>query len=172
MKSNVIEKSLLVLIVLAVSLSCNQSASYNGVDEMVENALRKVEAVTVEELKSKIDNGDMFLLIDVREPNEFNAGYIPGSLNIPRGTLEFKIANEDFWEAEMLYMPEKDEELVLYCKKAKRSILAAETLKRMGYKNVTYLEDGWKHWEMTYPLIYEKNLDQMHHEEEEEVGGC
>jgi rhodanese-related sulfurtransferase len=172
MNCKVIIKSLLVIGILAVSLSCNRSSSFNGVDEMVTMALKKVEAITVEELKDKIDNGDMFLLLDVREPNEFNAGYIPGSLNIPRGTLEFRIANEEFWEAEMLYMPEKEEELVLYCKKAKRSILAAETLERMGYKNVKYLEDGWKHWEMTYPLIYEKNLDQMHHEEEEEVGGC
>lgn len=171
------EKSLFRLFTLVICLtiittSCKRNSSFSDVDEMVTNALKTTESITAEELKQKIDNGDMFLLIDVREPNEFNAGYIPGSLNIPRGTLEFKIGNEEYWESEMLYMPEKEEELVLYCRKAKRSILAARTLEMLGYKNVKFLEDGWKQWEMTYPLMYEKNLDQMHHEEEEEVGGC
>jgi rhodanese-related sulfurtransferase len=139
---------------------------------MVEKAMKTTQFVTVEQLKEKIDNGDMILLIDVREPAEHNAGYIPGSLNIPRGVLEFKIGNEEFWDEEMLYMPEKDEELILYCKKGKRSILAVETLKQLGYQNVTYLDEGWKKWEMTYPLFYEKNLDQLSHEEEGEAGGC
>ena len=113
MKTKTIKHIIVFVCLLAMTVSCNQSTSYNDVDEMVAKAAKKVEAITAEELKEKIDNGDMILLIDVREPNEYNAGYIPGSLNIPRGTLEFKIGNEDFWEAEMLYMPEKDEELII-----------------------------------------------------------
>ncbi len=166
-------KSIFGIFFLSIVLfGCNQTMSFQSVDELVAEVEKGVESITVEQLMEMIENGDMILLVDVREPNEHNAGYIPGSLNIPRGTLEFKIGNEDFWDAEMLYMPEKDEQLVLYCKKGKRSILAVQTLEQLGYKNVKFLEDGWKHWEMTYPLIYEKNLDQMSHEEEEEVGGC
>ena len=161
-----------IIVITSILSSCNQKMSFQNVDELVAEAERGVESITVVQLMEKIDNGDMILLIDVREPNEYNAGYIPGSLNIPRGVLEFKIGNEDFWEAEMLYMPEKDEELILFCKKGKRSILAVQTLKELGYKNVKYLDEGWKKWEMTYPLLYEKNLDQMHHEDEGEVGGC
>lgn len=161
-----------ILVLSTVLFSCNQKMSFQGVDELVAEAEKGVESITVEQLMEKIDNGDMILLIDVREPNEYNAGYIPGALNIPRGVLEFKIGNEDFWEAEMLYMPEKDEELILFCKKGKRSILAVQTLNELGYKNVKYLDEGWKKWEMTFPLIFEKNLDQMQHEDEGEVGGC
>ena len=120
----------------------------------------------------KLDNGDMILLIDVREPNEFNAGYIPGSVNIPRGTLEFKIGNEAFWDAAFLYLPETTEEIIVYCKKGKRGTLAAETLKKLGYENVTYIDGGWKEWEMNYPLLYEKNLDAMGHDDGGESGGC
>ena len=161
-----------ILIFASVLVSCNQKMSFQNVDQLVAEAEKSVECISVEQLMEKTDNGDMILLIDVREPNEHNAGYIPGALNIPRGVLEFKIGNEKFWEAEMLYMPEKDEELILYCKKGSRSILAVQVLEQLGYKNVKYLDDGWKKWEMTYPLIYEKNLDVMSHDDGGEVGGC
>lgn len=172
MKISIIRQIVLILFLTLIVYSCNRSSSYSGVDAMVDQAMKSVNTVTAEQLKEKIDNGDMILLLDVREPSEFNAGYIPGSTNIPRGTLEFKIENEEFWDAEMLYMPEKEEEIIVYCKKGKRSILAAQTLEKLGFRNVKYLDDGWKHWEMTYPLFFEKNLDQIHHEDAGEIGGC
>lgn len=161
-----------LIFLLIGSASCQRSHHFSDVEAMVTSAMKSVEMITVGDLKAMMDNGDMFLLIDVREPEEHNAGYIPGSMNIPRGTLEFKIANEDFWEAEMLYMPEKNEPIVLYCKKGKRSILAARSLHELGYRNVRYLDEGWKQWELTWPLIYEKNLDKVKHNEVEEAGGC
>lgn len=170
---NILKYGKMVFVVAIFALvSCNNQTSINGVDDLVSQALTTTNSLAVEQLMTKIDNGDMILLIDVRESNEFNAGYIPGSVNIPRGVLEFKIANEDFWEAAMLYMPLKDEEIIVYCKKGHRSVLAAAVLQELGYSNVTYLEDGWKKWELTYPLIYEKNLDHNTHDEGGEVGGC
>lgn len=114
----------------------------------------------------------MFNLIDVREPSEHNHGYIPGAVNIPRGVLEFNITNEAFWESTGFYFPEPTEEFILYCKKGSRSILAAETLKKLGYKNVTIIEGGWKKWELTFPTLQEKNLELESHGAAEEVGGC
>ncbi len=172
MKRTIPTYYLMLLSVLLMLGSCNTSTTYSSVDAMVDEALLGSNPIDAESLKKLIDDGEMILLLDVREPNEFNAGYIPGGVNIPRGTLEFKIGNEAFWEAEMLYMPEKEEPIIVYCKKGKRSILAAKTLKQLGYTNIQYLDGGWKKWELTYPLIFEKNLDQMHHEDEGEVGGC
>jgi len=160
------------IIFLIVATSCQRAEYKQSLDQMVETAKQSVDAVTVEQVKEKLDNGDMILLLDVREPNEFNAGYIPGGVNIPRGVLEFRIDSEPFWDAAFLYLPEKTEEIIVYCKKGKRGILAAETLKKLGYENVTYIDGGWKNWEMNYPLLYEKNLDAMGHDDGGESGGC
>lgn len=161
--------TLLALIMLTVS--CN-NVGVQSVDEIVASAKETVKPIVVEDLMAKLENGDMILLIDVREPSEFNAGYIPGSVNVPRGVIEFKIGNEAFWDAAMLYMPEKEEEIVVYCKKGSRGILAAQTLEKLGYTNVTFIEGGWKKWELTYPSMFEKNLDAGAHDSGGEVGGC
>lgn len=166
-------KRIIILIIgLAFLLACEKTESYSSVDEMVEQASKDIEKLTVEKLKTKIDSFEMFNLIDVREPGEHNHGYIPGSINIPRGTLEFNISNEDFWESTGFYYPEPTELFVVYCKKGSRSILAAESLKKLGYNNILILEGGWKKWELSYPLLQEKNLELESHGGQEEVGGC
>ncbi|OQX79372.1 MAG: hypothetical protein B6D61_03695 [Bacteroidetes bacterium 4484_249] len=162
-----------VLMLIIVLSACNKSQTFEKVDDMVAASTKNVEFITAEDLKVKIDSMDAFNLIDVREPKEFYHGYIPGSVSIPRGVLEFRIANEDFWMNEGLYLPEKDELFIIVCKKGSRSVLAAESLKKLGYKNVLVLDGGWKKWELTYPLLFEKDLDALGgHEEVEEVGGC
>jgi rhodanese-related sulfurtransferase len=161
-----------VCTVLGMFWSCQKVETFSSAEELVEFAGKNLKTITVEDLKTKIDSFEMFNLIDVREPVEHNHGYIPGSVNIPRGTLEFKIANEDFWESTGFYYPETTEQFVVYCKKGSRSILAAETLKKLGYKNVVFVEGGWKEWELTYPLMQEKNLELESHGNAEEVGGC
>jgi rhodanese-related sulfurtransferase len=161
------------LLLIVITLSCNKQETFTDVNEMVSAVSNEVEFISAEELKAKIDSGDIFNLIDVREAKEYYHGYIPGAINIPRGVLEFNIGKEDFWMNEGLYLPLKDEEFILICKKGGRSTLAAKSIQELGYKNVTVLKGGWKKWELTYPDIYEKDLDALGgHEEEEEVGGC
>src|SRR4051812_12046280 len=76
-------------------------------------------------------------LIDVREGEEWQEGYIPGATWIPRGKLELRI--EDV-------VPERDAEMVLYCAGGNRSALAAKSLKELGYTHVTSLAGGFTAW--------------------------
>ena len=117
---------------------------YEDGNEMAADAKTKITEITVDELQARLDSGA--LLIDVRQENEYNKGNIPGSMVIPRGLLEFKIANEKFWEEMFMYAPEKNEEIIIYCKSGARGSLAAETLVKLGYKNVKNLAGGWKAW--------------------------
>ena len=166
------KKILFIAAGIILLIGCKKSDTFNTAEEMVELAGKNVSTIAVNDLKTKIDSFEMFNLIDVREAAEHNHGYIPGSVNIPRGTLEFNIGNEEFWESTGFYFPEKTELFILYCKKGNRIILAAETLKKLGYNNVLIIDGGWKKWELTYPLLQEKNLDAVSHDSGGEVGGC
>lgn len=166
------KKILILIIAIGFFASCQKTETYTSTDQMVEKVKQGIKTVSVEEIKAKLDTFAVFNLIDVRESSEHNHGYIPGSVNISRGTLEFNIGNEEFWKNTGFYYPEKTEEFILYCKKGSRSILAAESLKKLGYKNVSIIEGGWKKWELTYPDLQEKNLELESHGTAEEVGGC
>jgi len=86
---------------------------------------------------------DNSVMIDVRETDEFKGGYLPGAIHIPRGVLEFKIAN----------MPEvkKDTHILLYCRSGNRSAYAARSLQELGYTNVTSLSGGYVAWAAANP---------------------
>lgn len=142
-------------------------------DELVAQAEKECKKITVEELAQLMTGEEVYTLIDVRQELEHYYGYIPGSVILPRGSLEFNIGSEEFWETEGLYMPLKDETIVVYCKKGNRGILAAHTLKHMGYTKIFYLEYGFKKWELTFPDQVEKNLNALGGgHAEESTGGC
>jgi len=90
-----------------------------------------------------IDNGEEFLLIDVRQPAEYEAGNITGSFSIPRGELEFLITDEMFWEEQFMYVPLKTDKIIVYCKAGDRGILAVQALQKLGFNNVYNLKGGY-----------------------------
>ena len=163
-----------MLIVASISLSsCSKDKVYSSADAWVAEVQSTLKTVTVEQLKQKIDDFEMFYLIDVREPTEHYPGFIPGSINVPGGILIFNMDSDGFWEEQMSYTPTKEDEIIVYCKKGKRSVMAADALNKLGYTNVSFLDGGWKNWEMNYPLEYDKDLDKLNHNEPAgEVGGC
>lgn len=168
-------KTIIITAILAVFMmsSCSKQKVYHSADEIISEMKIGLESITVQKLNEKIESMETyFMLIDVREPNEHNYGFIPGSINIPAGTILFTMDNAKYWEDQMMYTPEKEDEIVVYCKKGKRSVLAANFLRQLGFKNVKYIDGGWKNWELNYPLLYEKNLDAHTHEEEPDEGGC
>ena len=99
---------------------------------------------TVERVKQKIDYGEKFTLVDVREESEFARDHLPGAIHLGKGIIERDI------EARV---PDLDAEIVLYCGGGFRSALAADNLQKMGYKNVVSMDGGIRDWrEKGYPL--------------------
>ncbi len=87
------------------------------------------------------------VLIDVREPGEYEKGNIPGSVNIPRGLIEFMIHTHPALQCESHPVKEKaDTSIVLYCQSGGRSALAAQSLQNMGFSNVTSMAGGYQGW--------------------------
>jgi rhodanese-related sulfurtransferase len=76
-------------------------------------------------------------LIDVREDDEWRAGHIPGAEHIGKGVIERDIVQK---------VPDKAQELILYCGGGYRSVLAADALQKMGYQRVLSMAGGWKAW--------------------------
>jgi rhodanese-related sulfurtransferase len=168
-------KKLILLLAVLFSLNaCDKKQDYSSPEAIVETAKQSVTLITADDLYELMNGEEIYTLIDVRQEIENYYGYIPGSVNIPRGSLEFQIGKQEYWDNAGLYMPEKEEIIVLYCKKGDRGILAAETLSKMGYTNVKALDGGWKEWEVSYPDLYEKNLEKLggHSSEPASSGGC
>ncbi|MBN2185256.1 MAG: rhodanese-like domain-containing protein [Candidatus Krumholzibacteriota bacterium] len=138
---------------------------YADAKQMVREAQAGVDQINIDEFKAKMESDDVFFIIDVREPYEYDEDNIPGSVNIPRGLLEFQIADKKFWDAEGLFAPEKGEEIIVYGYKIERGPLAAESLVKLGFTNVKDLYGGW--------VVWEKGPEALEVEEEVvEEGGC
>lgn len=117
--------------------------------EMVKAAKQRIENLTIEQAKLEFEKGNI-VLIDIREADELKQGNIPGAVHTPRGMLEFHADSTLPY-----YNPvfKKDAHIILYCASSGRSALAVETLKTMGYKNVTHINGGFKAWkEAGYPV--------------------
>lgn len=122
-------------------------------DDLIAEALSRVKEIMPWDLGRLIAAGNKLLLLDVREPSEFAVLHIPDSINVPRGVLE-QSCEWDYDET----MPElaagREQEIVIICRSGKRSILAADTLLRMGYANVVSLKTGVRGWnDSELPLL-------------------
>ena len=132
--------SILALLIFLFS-AC--TAIYEDGKELASVVKSEITEISVDTLKSMIENGDEFLLLDIRQPAEYEAGNIPGSFSIPRGELEFFILDEYFWEEQFMYTPLKTDKIIVYCKVGGRGALATQSLKKLGFENVSNLQGGW-----------------------------
>jgi rhodanese-related sulfurtransferase len=113
--------------------------------DLVEDAKSRVKETTVEEVKKKLDRGENFVLVDVREESEFTKDHIPGALHLGKGVIERDIEDR---------VPDLNTPLILYCGGGFRSALAADNLRKMGYTNLLSMDGGIRGWrEKNYPLI-------------------
>ena len=139
MKTNI--KNVLILCIILLSVSCR--GIYEDATEMAADYKSDVKSVTAADLQAKTEKGESYLLIDVRQTDEYLTENIPGSVSIPRGLLELNIGSEAFWSTQYMYPPEKNAEIIVYCKAGSRGILAAVSLMQLGYTNVKNLEGGY-----------------------------
>ena len=111
---------------------------------LVDEARAQVTETTPEAVRDRLGDGAPFVLVDVREAAEWDRGHLPGAVHLGKGVIERDI------EAAV---PDLDTPLVLYCGGGYRSALAAESLQRMGYTDVTSMDGGWRAWtEAGYPV--------------------
>jgi rhodanese-related sulfurtransferase len=114
--------------------------------DFVRAALETVEEISAEgaaQILAKPDRAGWYF-VDVREPDEYADGHIPGARNFPRGFLEVRADLEhhkrDPW------LEDRERKLILYCGGGHRSALATRTLQEMGFKRVLSLAKGWTGW--------------------------
>ena len=105
--------------------------------ELVESSLSIVGECDIHQVKSMIDEGKDFILVDVREDREWVESHIEGAIHLGKGIIERDISNT---------IPNKDKLIVLYCQGGFRSALAGENIIKMGYKNVLSMSGGFSDW--------------------------
>jgi len=105
--------------------------------KLVNEAKRHVKETNVEDVKRRMENGEKFLLVDVREDNEWEKGHVPGAVHMGKGVIERDIE---------VQVPEATTKMILYCGGGFRSALVAENLQKMGYINVESMDGGWRGW--------------------------
>ena len=110
------------------------SKSYSEILRQIRSSIREVSPGEVERLQASSPDT---MVVDVRETNEWDEGFIPGAVHVPRGFLESRI------EAAV---PDRDQQIVVYCAGGSRSALAVKTLTDMGYTNAINMTGGFQAW--------------------------
>src|SRR6516164_7828457 len=104
---------------------------------LVNDAKKRVKQTNVADVKRRMDAGEEFVLVDVREESEWAAGHLPGALHLGKGIIERDIEQR---------VSDTGAKMILYCGGGFRSALSADNLQKMGYTNVESMDGGWKGW--------------------------
>jgi rhodanese-related sulfurtransferase len=104
---------------------------------LVNEAKKHVKETNVADVKRRMDGGEKFTLVDVREESEWARGHLPGAIHLGKGIIERDIEQR---------VPDASAKVILYCGGGFRSALAADNLQKMGYSNVESMDGGWKGW--------------------------
>jgi rhodanese-related sulfurtransferase len=112
--------------------------------QVVNDAKKRIRETNVDEIKRKLDSGERFTLVDVREESEYAKDHLPAAIHLGKGVIERDIEER---------VPDLNAPLVLYCGGGFRSALAADNLQKMGYTNVLSMDGGIRVWrEKGFPL--------------------
>ena len=111
-------------------------AEHKGFQELVADAKKKITEISPTDAASKTKSSDA-VIVDVREKNEWDDGHIPDAVHMSRGMLELEIEDK---------FPDRNTTIICHCGGGGRSALAAESLQKMGCKNVRSMVGGFKAW--------------------------
>jgi rhodanese-related sulfurtransferase len=104
---------------------------------LVNDTKKRVKETNVTDVKRRMDAGEKFVLVDVREESEWAQGHLPGAIHLGKGIIERDVEQR---------VPDAGAKIILYCGGGFRSALAADNLQKMGYSNVESMDGGWKGW--------------------------
>ena len=111
-------------------------AEHKGFQELVADAKKKITEISPTDAATKSKSGDT-VIVDVREQDEFDESHIPEAVHISRGMLELEVEEK---------FPDRNMTIICHCGGGGRSARAAESLQKMGYKNVRSMAGGFKAW--------------------------
>jgi rhodanese-related sulfurtransferase len=105
--------------------------------KIVEDARSRIREITIDEVQAKLQAGEKFVLVDVREESEYAKDHLPGAIHLGKGIIERDIEER---------VPDPNTPMVLYCGGGFRSALAADNLQDMGFGNVLSMDGGIREW--------------------------
>lgn len=107
-------------------------------NDLLSEARKEISEMTVQEVHDYLGKGENPVLLDVRGLDEWERGHLKGAVHVPRGKLEEEV------EAKL---PDRTKEIIVYCAGGVRSLLAGQTMKRLGYEKVISMDGGFGDWE-------------------------
>jgi len=111
-------------------------AEHKGFEKLVSEAKKNIREISPQDAAAKSQSGEA-VIVDVREKDEWDEEHIPNATHLSRGTIELEIEEK---------VPDRNAMIICHCGGGGRSALAAETLQKMGYKNVRSMAGGFKAW--------------------------
>jgi len=112
-------------------------ADHKGFQDLVADAKKKITEISPTDAAAKAKSSSDAVIVDVRDKDEFDESHIPDALHMSRGTIEFEVEEK---------FPDRNTTIICHCGGGGRSALAAESLQKMGYKNVRSMAGGFKAW--------------------------
>jgi rhodanese-related sulfurtransferase len=113
--------------------------------QLVDEAKLTIPEISAADTNEKLQNGEVHVLLDVREPAEWEKGHAPKAIHAPRGLLEW-LADPSYANHEPRLAGRTNSAIVVMCASGGRSLLAARTLREMGYTDVSSMTGGINSW--------------------------
>ncbi len=120
--------------------------------ELMDEARETIPELTIDEVKDRIEQGEDWAVLDVREREEYREGHLEGAIPLPRGFLEMRVEET---------LPDKTRPIIAYCAGGVRSLIAARTMQEMGYENVSSMSGGYTAWKNAgYTWVADRQFSQ------------